>query len=359
MRMKKINWKFGVVSAVAAGLMFASVPGVALAVEVDETTGSGTAITKNWTAASNTQLNDAETFKFNLTFNSYEGQGVPEGTQASDSVKAGKQNVELTSTWKTNANGGVTASETMDYATLLEGLDFDKPGTYFFTLSEVDGTNANINYDTETTYTVVVNVRWAVGDDNVPTGETEIDSVGVRAEGSSEKVAGDGGATFNNTPETNSDVTLTKKVAGTAADTAKDFEFTIQLSGVTGEYTISLPDGSSVTTQGGRATVKLHHGQSATIENLPKDATYTITETDTTDYTETNTVNDESSENGLIATGTVDETDDTVVFTNEKGFMPQTGITMNTLPFVGVGVVAAAGAVTLVISRKRRAGEDF
>lgn len=357
--MKKINWKFGVVSAVAAGLMLASVPGVALAATVEGEIGSQTAITKKWTAASNTQLNDAETFKFNLTFDSYEGQGVPEGTQASDSVKAGKQNVELTSTWKTNANGGVTASETMDYATLLEGLDFDKPGTYFFTLSEVDGTNANINYDTETTYTVVVNVKWAVNDEKVPTGETEIDSVGVRAEGSSEKVAGDGGATFDNTPATNSDVKLTKKVAGTAADTSKDFTFEIQLTGVTGQYTISLSDGASVTTDGeGKATVELSHGDYAIIENLPVGATYTITETDT-DYTETNTVNGESSENGHIATGTVNESDDTVVFTNEKGFAPETGITMNTLPFVGVGVVAAAGAVTLVISRKRRAGEDF
>lgn len=355
--MKKINWKFGVVSAVAAGLMFASVPGVALAATVDGEIGSKTAITKSWTAASETQLNNTETFNFNLKYKSYE----PKGTtgEASSIIQQVNKSVQVNGNWLDNATSN-SASMSITNETLFGDIDFDKPGVYEFTLTEVPGNNANIKYDS-TSYTVIVNVEWDVDEDNnVPTGSTVINSIYFENDATDLK-QGDDGAVFNNTAEDNSNVTLKKSVAGTAADTGKDFTFTITLSNVTGEYMISTPDGDA-TIENGSATVTLHHGESATIKNLPVGAIYTISE-NADGYEATYVVTDGevvgSETSSSTYSGTVDKTDDIVAFTNEKGFMPQTGITMNTLPFVGVGVVAAAGAVTLVISRKRRAGEDF
>ena len=81
-----------------------------------------------------------------------------------------------------------------------------------------------------------------------------------------------------------------------------------------------------------------------------------MTEADT-EYDETNTVNDVASTDGHVASGTIAATNN-VAFKNERGFAPDTGITMNTLPFVTVGIVAAVGGATLVISRRRRSSGD-
>lgn len=74
-------------------------------------------------------------------------------------------------------------------------------------------------------------------------------------------------------------LTISKTVAGNAADTAKKFEFTITLEGAPGTYTYighGIPGG---TIKSGD-TISLAHEQSITIVGLPKDATYTLTEAD-------------------------------------------------------------------------------
>ena len=55
----------------------------------------------------------------------------------------------------------------------------------------------------------------------------------------------------------------------------------------------------------------------------------------------------------------IKKTGNQVEYSNTKGFIPGTGITMNTLPFAVVATVAVAGGAALVISRRRHAGEDF
>ncbi len=83
-----------------------------------------------------------------------------------------------------------------------------------------------------------------------------------------------------------------------------------------------------------------------------------MTENDT-DYDESFKIDTGESTEGRVAMGTIKEGGDTVAYTNTRGFSADTGITMNTLPFVAVGVVAVAGGTALVISRRRHAGEDF
>lgn len=94
-----------------------------------------------------------------------------------------------------------------------------------------------------------------------------------------------------------------------------------------------------------------------------------MTETNTNGYDSTDVADEDDTTAASVTkdqgtpTGkgsiTADGQNDTVAFTNNKGFKSQTGITMNTLPFVAVGVVAVAGGAALVISRRRHAGEDF
>ena len=104
-------------------------------------------------------------------------------------------------------------------------------------------------------------------------------------------------------------------------------------------------------------TFKLRHGQSIEIKNLPKGATYTVTEADT-EYNENFAVDGGQSQAGAVATGTIHD-GSTVAYTNEKGFAPATGVNSDTMPFVFGGLVVVAGAGALLISRKRRASEEF
>jgi ribosomal protein L2 len=74
-------------------------------------------------------------------------------------------------------------------------------------------------------------------------------------------------------------LTVSKTVAGNAADTTKKFNFTVTFSGATGTYTYA---GNGV--QDGKIksgdTISLAHGQSITITGLPRDTKYTVTEAD-------------------------------------------------------------------------------
>ncbi len=92
-------------------------------------------------------------------------------------------------------------------------------------------------------------------------------------------------AAFTNTKDvpspsnTTGSLTISKTVEGNAADTSKEFDFTLTLDGAAGIYAYSgygVPDG---TIQNGD-TVSLAHGQSIIITGLPVGTTYTVSEAD-------------------------------------------------------------------------------
>lgn len=155
----------------------------------------------------------------------------------------------------------------------------------------------------------------------------------------------------------NDSLTVSKKVAGTAANTQDEFSYTLKIEGAQGSYDYVL-DGAAGTFDAKDAlTFKLKHGQSIEIKNLPEGATYTVTEADTA-YNENFAVDGGKAQAGAVATGTI-HNGSAVAYTNEKGFAPATGINSDTLPFVFGGLVVVAGAGALLISRKRRASEEF
>lgn len=105
------------------------------------------------------------------------------------------------------------------------------------------------------------------------------------------------------------DLTISKTVAGNAADQKKVFTFTLNLTGAPDTYYYigsGVPDGMI----GSGGTISLTHGQSITITGLPKDATYEVKETDSdAGYTTTST--------GAIGVIEADKTQ-TASFTNIK-----------------------------------------
>lgn len=335
--------KKNVVAAALAGSMVIALPGAAFATTVDN---NGFTVDKTWTAASNTQLNNTEAFTFEVQFTGATAQG----TWTPADLSTDKVVRTLTADWKTLAGAGASANASLTAKTLFAGYDFTAPGTYNFTVKEIAGSNPNIVYD-GTVYNVEVVVSMP---DNYPASDTPVIKE-IKA-----KVAnGDKAdkAAFANTAKANDSLKVFKKVAGTAANTQDEFSYTLKIEGAQGSYGYVLNGVAGTFDAKDTLTFKMKHDQSIEIKNLPEGATYTVTEVDT-DYTESFAVDGGQAQAGKVATGTIHK-DSTVVYTNEKGFAPATGVNSDTMPFVFGGLVVVAGAGTLLISRKRRASEEF
>ena len=335
--------KKNVVAAALAGSMVIALPGAAFATTVDN---NGFTVDKTWTAASNTQLNNTEAFTFEVQFTGATAQG----TWTPADLSTDKVVRTLTADWKTLAGAGASANASLTAKTLFAGYNFTAPGTYNFTVKEIAGSNPNIVYD-GTVYNVEVVVSMP---DNYPASDTPVIKE-IKA-----KVAnGDKAdkAAFANTAKANDSLKVFKKVAGTAANTQDEFSYTLKIEGAQGSYGYVLNGVAGTFDAKDTLTFKMKHDQSIEIKNLPEGATYTVTEADT-DYTESFAVDGGQAQAGKVATGTIHK-DSTVVYTNEKGFAPATGVNSDTMPFVFGGLVVVAGAGALLISRKRRASEEF
>lgn len=100
-------------------------------------------------------------------------------------------------------------------------------------------------------------------------------------------------AAFTNTKSVYQRLTVEKTVEGTDGDKKKAWEFTIELKNADGmalngrfnykggniEGVTPPEDGTLTFGNDGKATIQLKHGQKITIENIPVNVTYTVTET--------------------------------------------------------------------------------
>ena len=334
--------KKNVVAAALAGSMVIALPGAAFATTVED---NGSIVDKTWTAASNTQLNNTEVFTFQIKFTSADKVGTWEPTALSEDVKTRT----LTAKWQELAKGGDSASAPLAAKDLFEGYNFETPGVYKFSLTEVAGTNPNIDYATNS-YKVEVSVAMPT---DYPTHTTPvIQKIQVKdGDNKADKAA------FANTAKANDSLKVSKKVAGTAANTQDEFNYTLKIEGAQGFYDAVKGNDKYTVEAGKDFPFELKHGESIEIKNLPEGATYTVTEANR-DYTANFAVDDGQAQAGAVATGTIHK-GSAVAYTNEKGFAPATGVNSDTMPFVFGGLVVVAGAGALLISRKRRASEEF
>ncbi len=239
---------------------------------------------------------------------------------------------------------------------------YSKVGVYHYTITENAGNTQGVTYTTD-----AVNVSVLVVYDYT---DEDGDGYGLKATIGVTNAAGEGEGelkhnTFTNTYSLGS-LTVSKEVAGNLASQSQEFDIDVT-------FTSDQPVLSTITCGDGRTiapaawtqvesmyttmvTVKLIHGQDVTFNNIPAGVTYTVVEQAKHEAPDPNGSN---SETGYTVTyegetGTIAENVTAVAkVINTKGTTVNTGVVLDSLPYVLLIAVAVV-AVVLFTVRKRR-----
>ena len=157
--------------------------------------------------------------------------------------------------------------------------------------------------------------------------------------------------------------TVTKTVTGKLGDTNKAFTFTItKADGTAANITdtnieISEADRAKVEWKGnGQFTLK--DGASIIFKNLPSGQYKVVEDNYSGEKYETSYVVDSGTpENRREASVTIGTDAKTLAFTNHCTLFPDTGVLLDTLPYIVI-LAVVAGGVALLMLRKRRKEDD-
>ena len=194
-----------------------------------------------------------------------------------------------------------------------------------------------------------------------------------------------------------SNVTITKQVTGLLGDTHKDFNFNVSITqnNVACTGVTAKKDGKAVTL----TDFTLTHGETVTLENVPIGATINVTEVTPGEHYNVSATGHSDEQNGgssvtftyvaaantatagnaddadlmllsmdedtavdANAVALTDATDKTVpnnaiTVTNRATLKPDTGVLLDTLPYIVILAVVAGGGILLML-RKRRKEDD-
>lgn len=227
--------------------------------------------------------------------------------------------------------------------------EYNHVGVYEYTLKEVAGTTAGVTY-----YGDNITLKVTVINDT----EGNLRIAAVHAE--SENNALEAGKTKkDNFPNTYSagKLNVTKTVAGNLGDKDKKFGFTVKFTKPAGKEVKSTITatvaGQNVTftpvwNEAGEYTFtfQLAHDETATFDNLPYGVNYAVTEDTVTGYETTMTGE----------SGTIESVATTAAFTNTKTGSIDTGVMLDSMPYVLV--LAVVGAAVIALIAKKRRAED-
>ena len=211
-------------------------------------------------------------------------------------------------------------------------------GVYTYEITEVAGNTAGVIYNDKSIFLVVTVLRDESSENHYV--------AAVHYE------AANGNKTGEITNEYDAgELTVTKEITGNMADMSKEFNFTIVLTAPEGtefadNQNVCSNEGAEVTKTNDSEwtiTVALGDGESINISNIPVGTIYTVAE-DAEGYTSTHT----TVADGSIAGGDADED----VWTNELTSEVDTGIALDSMPYIMI-LAVVAGAFVLTSFKKR------
>ena len=300
-------------------------------------------VTKNVAVGNATAPADA-TFKFKLTVGSEEQyyKGVTFGDGVTATKEPGHENV-----WTFTLQAGQSA-----------------------TISGIRLNDTNVKVEEVEVDSKHYSTKYSVNNGTAETGTTAAIPTATLSANQADGTTVEFTNTYN-VPNLKS-MTIKKVVTGAFGERTKDFTFKVTLTDKNNQtVTDVIHSFSNDATTGALNSFTLKHGDYVTLWNIPIDTTITITEEDAKDYktsatghsnsissgarTFTYKVVDEGGEAVLKSVGTNSEGFDgtAITVTNDFDGTPDTGVLLDTLPYLILLAVAVAGGV-LVVVRKRK-----
>lgn len=229
--------------------------------------------------------------------------------------------------------------------------EYTSVGIYTYTVTATPGTTAGVTYWAKPIKLVVTVIEQ--------NGKVRVAAIHTEDEGGRKSDA------ITNTYSAGS-LAVTKNVTGNMGDRNQYFKITVTLTGeaektYAGSYPVSggskLVNGkndaaASTISIGTPTDFYLKHDETFTIANLPYGVTYTVVEEDYSNdgYTTTTTYSDDTNKK-------IDTATDTVTITNDKDADVDTGIALDSLPYVLLLAVSVVGMAAFVM--KKRAEREF
>lgn len=325
------------ISLMLALMLVFSLATVAMASTDDPYKGKldkATSFTKEYVVTNGTA--PKETFDFNVSYKSFknnEGETATAATQPTVTLGDAVFNSALSSTGTANVSVEISNYETVAL------------GAYTYEITEVAPTTktAGTTYNSTPVYLVVTILRDETSNNHYVAAIHYETAAGAKT------------GTITNSYNAGQ-LSVTKQIEGNMADMDKKFEFTVVFTPATGtafDTSVQIANDAATTNRtytsnknaDGTYTIKFNLGdnETATFTNIPVGTTYTITE-DADGYTRTHT----TAADGSIAGGDRDED----VWTNTLNKDVDTGITLDSLPFVLILAVCAGAVVLFVIKRR-------
>lgn len=297
-------------------------------------------LTKNYKLTNEDTTSPAETFTFTepvCTDVEDVAQGVDEADAPTPTIAGVKFSEGAAGD---SANG--TQTITID---LPDVSEYPSVGVYTYTFEEKTGTTAGVEYSTQEIELKV----YILNDEN----GNRIRVPSITTKGTDEKKL----SSIENTYSAGS-LAVTKEVTGNLGDKQKDFNVTVTFTvpeGKTVNSEISYTDGESKTiapanwsNNTATAVIALKDGETVTFTNIPYDVTYTVVEDnyEAEDYITEYNFEDTAKK--------IDSKKDTVTITNDKNVegVIDTGVFMDSLPYVLLLVGACAGLVVFLARRR-------
>ena len=225
-------------------------------------------------------------------------------------------------------------------------------GIYTYKFNEKAGTTAGVTYNDTPLYLVVSVIEQ----------NGKIRVAAVHCEGSHNPNAAGKTDEFTNTYKSGT-LKISKAVTGNMGDQTKLFDVTVTLEAPSGETvnsTITCSGGSyagnTQTIAGGwtgtkTVSIKVKHDDTVTFSNIPAGVTWEVEEANYTSEGYDAAIYSTQTES--IAAGDVD----TCTITNNKNATIDTGISMDSLPYIVIIALVAVAAAAFFMRRRRSADE--
>lgn len=147
---------------------------------------------------------------------------------------------------------------------------------------------------------------------------------------------------------------ITKTVTGNFGDKSKAFQFSMQ---VDGGNSLELTANGTALARGSQSdyTFSLKHGESIEIKGIPVGKKIVLAETNAEQYTVSFNDTVETNRNYVNEKGLKENT--TINVTNHRNVSPDTGVFVDSLPYILI-IACVAGAAALFLIRRRKKRED-